>query len=162
MAGRARLRLPWLGSVCGVLLAAACAPTEDPWSPGDVEAEITVFLGDYFQALLDGDPDAVTSVYHPDGASLGSYGRLASYDPAQMRERYEWLNTSPPAELWWDEVHHEVLGRDAVLTTGIIGWLGEVASQDTLWITYTGVLVRTGDGWRVIHEQESTNVGPGG
>ncbi len=59
-------------------------------------------------------------------------------------------------------MHNDVLSEDAVLTTGVIGWLSEAQSTDTLWITYSGVSVRTPEGWRVIHEQESTNLGPGG
>jgi hypothetical protein len=78
-------------------------------------------------------------------------------DSADLRTRYAWLETRPPGGLWWLDVDHEVLSRDAVLTTGVIGWVDAPEAPDTTLITYTGLLVRTAEGWKIRHEHESTN-----
>ena len=64
----------------------------------------------YFTALEDGDPVAVADSYHPEGASIGGRGDLVSYSRAELIERYQWLHESPPGELRWIRVHHDVLG----------------------------------------------------
>lgn len=117
-------------------------------------------MATYFAALENGDPIGVADSYHPEAASIGGRGALETFGRAQMIERYQWLHESPPGDLWWTQVDHDVLGQDAVLTTGIIGWLSPQNAADTLLISYTGLVVRTDDGWRIRHEHESTSQAP--
>lgn len=148
------------------ILAGACQADPPPvadaddapaWSEAEVRQEIGAFMDAYFDDLTGGDPDGVVARYEAGRATIGRYGALEALDSAALRTRYAWLETQPPGDLWWLEVDHDVLGRDAVLTTGIIGWVDTPEAADTTLITYTGLLVRTADGWRIRHEHESTS-----
>ena len=143
-----------------LVATAACAGGAEPGngsrSEAQVRQELDQFLAVYFTALEDGDPLAVADSYHPEKASIGGRGNLETYGRAEMIERYQWLHESPPHDLWWIRVYHDVLGADAALTTGVIGWLDAQNVADTLLISYTGLMVRTDDGWRIRHEHEST------
>lgn len=144
-----------------LVATAACAGGAEPgngfFSEEQVRQELDQFLAAYFTALEDGDPVAVADSYHPEAASIGGRGNLVTYGRAELIERYQWLHESPPGDLWWIRVDHEVLGADAALTTGVIGWLDAENVTDTLLISYTGLMVRTDVGWRIRHEHESTS-----
>ncbi|NNM33014.1 MAG: SgcJ/EcaC family oxidoreductase [Gemmatimonadetes bacterium] len=142
--------------VATVACAVGAEPEDGSWSEAEIRQELDQFLDVYFAALEDGDPTAVADSYHPEAASIGGRGRMVTYSRPELVERYQWLHESPPGDLWWIQVDHEVLGPDAALTTGIIGWLDAPNAADTLLISYTGLMVRTEDGWRIRHEHEST------
>jgi uncharacterized protein (TIGR02246 family) len=115
-----------------VMLQASAAA----WNRGDLEG----FLDDYL------DSNETTFV-----------GSAVSFGVDQIRERYlasYWSTGRAEQQLRFEDVHVRPLGSDHALTRGTYVLIDADGSEGGRGF-FTLVMVRTGDGWRIIHDHSS-------
>ena len=108
------------------------------WNRGDLES----FLDDY----LDSDETAFV-------------GSAVSFGVDQIRERYlasYWKTGMPAQQLGFEDIHVRPLGSDHALARGKYVLTNPDGSAGGTGY-FSLVLVRTDDGWRIIHDHSSSS-----
>src|SRR5688500_9413000 len=142
------------------LLFATAGSADPPAAPSAAAAEAPIaveareFMAAYARDLLAGDRAAVAGRYDPRGAWFLGNGRKDYMDKAQIHVLYAGSDWQPPKSFEWRDLSYEPAGPDAVIVVGTFRW-GLEEGKAPLIISYTGFLVRGGDGLRIRLEDES-------
>lgn len=109
----------------------------DAWNRGDLDS----FLDDYLDS--------------PETAFLGSD---VSFGVDEIRARYlrsYWSTGRPEGLLRFEDIHVRPLGSEHALTRGRYVLTDRNSGRETSRGLFSLVLVRTPDGWRIIHDHSS-------
>ena len=151
-----RLLFPLAAAAC----IGACSYAPPPAAASDAAARASLvaeaqgFMDSYARDLLAGDRAAIARRYHPEGAWFVGNGRKEHMSPAQIEALYAGAGWQPPKSFEWRDLSYEPAGPDAVIVAGTFRW-GLEEGKAPIAVSYTGLLVRGGDGLRIRLEDES-------
>ncbi|MFO6448722.1 hypothetical protein ACLBKU_16435 [Erythrobacter sp. NE805] len=118
---------------------------------------MTRALDDWFAAyaaeLEAGDRPAILARYHPEGAWMVRKGVPRLLDFAALTERYLGAAWQPPARFAWADLRIELVGSAGALAVGQFVW--ERANGRRELISYTGLLLRVEEAWKIRLEDEN-------
>ncbi len=136
-----------------VVSVSACQPKPVAQSDDVLKQAASAFMDSYAAALRAHDTAALGRLYDPRGAYFVGNGdkRFAPRDSIAKQYRVGW---SGPQSLRFDKLSYEVLGPDAVVVVGTVHWKTR-ERPDTLLFSYTGVLVKHGNEFKLRVEDES-------
>ena len=112
------------------------------WNAGDLAG----FLDDYL--------DSPRTVF---------IGSTRTYGRDEVRRRYEegyWADGIPPQELAFDSMEVQPLGARHALAHGRYVLTGREDADAVATGYFTLILVRTDDGWRIMHDHSSAGAAP--
>lgn len=140
-----------------VLLLAACAPAALRTVPAPRQ-EVLAVIQQSAESWNRGDLDAWVSQYldSPETTFAGRSGFV--HGRAGIRELYRnayWKDGPPRGRLRFDEVEVRALGPDHALAEGRYVLSDRDTGQQTATGLFSLVMVRTPQGWRVIHDHSS-------
>jgi len=135
-----------------LVLVFGCTAEKTSIDKPKIKAEVQKFMDDYAVMLKD-QIEKVGNLYYDSGAVMTFQGRTrfrvidslkASY--ARRPKTLEYFK--------WEDMRVDVLAEDAVLVTTNFYWHSRDMT-DTAKLSYTGVLIKTQNGWKIKHEHES-------
>lgn len=111
----------------------------------------------YAQDLRAGDRRAVLARYHPDGAWIVRKGVPRLLDFGQLTQRYleDW---QPPISFEWQGLVLEPVGTGGLLAVGQFLWGRPAGTVERM--SYTGLLLRHENSWRIRLEDENPAEAP--
>lgn len=144
-----------------VLLApaalAGCATVSSPApSAAAVEAEARAFMADYAADLREHDREGIAARYDADGAWMIFAGERQFVSAAKLREQYT-TRWQGPKTFAWRDLAYEVAGPDSVVVVGGFDWGTDDGVER---MSYTGLLRRRAEGWRIRMENEGPEPAP--
>lgn len=142
-------------TLAGVLTVFAQSPAKPAKTQAmsETERSIREFYDTYAVDLRAHRRESIAERYDRRGVYMVGNGSksFVSYD--QIKDRYltKWLG---PKSFTWKDLSVEVLSKDSAVVTGLFEWQTE--SGTTLNYSYTGLLIRQEEKWRIRLEDEST------
>lgn len=140
------LKLIFLVSMLG------CAAKKSPLDKSKTKAEVQKFMDDYAVMLKD-QIENVGNLYYDSGAVMTFQGRSQFRVLDSLKSSY----AKRPKTLKyfrWEGTRVDVLTEDAALVTAYFYWHSS-RMADTAKFSYTGLLIKTPNGWKIKHEHES-------
>lgn len=119
----------------------------------DVEREVRQFYDAYADDLRAHRKEAIANRYDTRGVYFmgNGYKSLETFEATKSRYLTKWKG---PKSFEWKDLSIEVLSKDAAIVLARFEW--EAASGEKFSYSYTGVLVKRSEGWRIRVEDEST------
>ena len=123
-------------------------------APAMGEAELKRFYDEYADDLIKGRGEQIANRYDARGYySLGNGSKkLVSFDDAKRRYTTGW---TAPKSFAWKDMSFELLSPTSATVTGLFDW--ERPTGEKLTLSYSGVLTKQSDQWRIRVEDESFN-----
>jgi ketosteroid isomerase-like protein len=109
--------------------------------------EITIFMDAYARMLRERDLDGMANLY-ADSASLSLQGNNQMLSLDSIRAMYQ-KSSRERIAFRWEDLRIQAMGGLTVLVTAHFYW------NDDGPAAYTGVFIKTEQGWRITHEHES-------
>jgi len=141
--------------ICCLLIVGSCKQNADS-SYAQEKSEIENFMTHYKQLLQKAKFDSVALLYVDTGfVSLGN-GQMLVQNIDSIKALYARM---PKIEndFYWAKTRIDVLSKDAALVTSFFYWHDKNGS-DTTKECYTGLFVKSGPTWKILHEHESLDV----
>lgn len=116
------------------------------------EKELGDFYDAYAEDLRQGRREAIANRYDRRGYyRVGNGGKtFVSFEDSKNRYLNRW---TPPKSFAWKDLSFEILSKDAAAVVGLFDWQAATGEKATL--SYTALLVKQPDGWRIRVEDES-------
>lgn len=135
-----------------IACAFGCTSKTTTFEKPKIKAEVQKFMDDYAVMLKD-QIDKVGNLYYDSGALMTFQGssrfRVLDSLKASYARRPKTLEYFK-----WEDIRVDALAQDAALVTANFYWYSRGAA-DTAKLSYTGLLIKTQDGWKIKHEHES-------
>lgn len=110
--------------------------------------EIEAFMNNYADLLRAQDMAGIGNLYFENDIVMSGHGRYEVLMLDSVKARYV-RSGGEPTRFRWDRTRIELLGDSAALVTAGFYW------NDDGPASYTGVFLKTKQGWKIKHEHES-------
>jgi ketosteroid isomerase-like protein len=133
-----------LGAVVYVMLACVKPSAANERSTID---DVRAFMANYDRMLQERDMEGIADLY-ADSALLSIQGTSQMLSRDSIRAMYI-KSSREPIDFRWEDIRIQPMNANVVLVTTVFYWGGDGPSS------YTGVFLKTENGWRITHEHES-------
>jgi mannose-6-phosphate isomerase-like protein (cupin superfamily) len=123
-------------------------------SPGDTEKEIRSFFSSYAEDLRQQRRESIADRYDTGGYYRMGNGNKTFVSFEENKKRYL-TSWNGPKSFDWKDISIEVLSPRSAVVTALFDWQGSAGDKSTS--SYTGVLVKRLNTWRIRVEDESFN-----
>ena len=142
--------------LAAAIALSACVTIPNAPSAAAVEAEARAFMDAYAVDLREHDREGIAARYDANGAWMIFAGEREFVPAAKLREQYL-TGWQGPTSFAWRDLAYEVAGPDSVVVVGAFDW---GTDRGVRRMSYTGLLRRSGDGWRIRMENEGPEPEP--
>ncbi|HTH55626.1 MAG TPA: nuclear transport factor 2 family protein [Cyclobacteriaceae bacterium] len=141
--------IPLISILCIVI---GCTTKNATFDRQKTKTEIQEFMNNY-AIMLKNQIDKVGGLYYDSGARLTFQGRSRYLVLDSLKASY--AKRPKTLEYFkWEDLQVDALAEDAALVTANFYWYSR-GTADTAKLSYTGLLVKTRQGWKIKHEHES-------
>ncbi len=146
----------WKSLIVSLVFVVILSCKNSPPSYTKEKKEVEVFLDNYKHLLQNANFDSVAMLYVDTGfVSIGS-GAMTIQNIDSVKAFYarfpKILN-----DFRWENTRIDILSKDAALVNSFYYW-HDKNSPDTTKFSYTGVFLKTNNGWKITNEHESIDV----
>jgi ketosteroid isomerase-like protein len=120
------------------------------------KVEIENFMNNYKRLLQNAKFDSVALLYVDTGFVLLGNGQMDIQIMDSIKASYARMPKTPN-DFSWEKMRIDILSKRSAFVTSFFYW-DDKNKADAIKQSYTGVFIKTDNGWKIIHEHESLDV----
>ncbi len=128
--------------------------TQSKHSVEKTEQEIKIFFDSYAEDLRENRRESIANLYDTAGYYRMGNGNKSFISFEESKKRYL-TNWTAPKSFEWKDISVEIVSPTAAVVTALFDWQASTGEKSTF--SYTGLLVKKLDKWRIRVEDESLN-----